>query len=213
MLDRLTQSDAFGASQGRARFRTTVDKLLQERIAEILVRRQELYKGNGVFNLAAVIIDVPTGDVLAYLGNVPGAGKDHGESVDVIGAPRSTGSILKPYLYALALESGDILPASLLHDVPTQLGEYRPEGTENYDGAVPARRALIRSLNVPFVLLLQQYGLAKFHYNLKRLGLSTINKPPDHYGLSLILGSTESQFARHYQYLCLHGARPRRILR
>lgn len=193
LLDRLTQSDSLGVASGRTRFRTTIDKQLQERVAEILARRQEVYKGNGVFNLAAVIIDVPTGDVLAYLGNVPGAGKDHGESVDVIGAPRSTGSILKPYLYALSLESGDILPASLLHDVPTQLGQYRPENYyETYDGAVPARRALIRSLNVPFVLLLQRYGLEKFHFNLQRLGLSTINKPPDHYGLSLILGGAEA---------------------
>lgn len=193
LLDRLTQSDSLGVASGRTRFRTTIDKHLQERVAQILARRQEIYQGNGVFNLAAIIIDVPTGDVLAYLGNVPGAGKDHGESVDVIAAPRSTGSILKPYLYALSLESGDILPASLLHDVPTQLGQYRPENYyETYDGAVPARRALIRSLNVPFVLLLQRYGLEKFHFNLKRLGLSTLNKPPDHYGLSLILGGAEA---------------------
>lgn len=193
LLDRLMQRDSMGISGGSSRFRTTIDKHLQERVNEIMARRQEQYKGNGVFNLAAVIIDVPTGDVLAYLGNVPGAGKEHGESVDVIAAPRSTGSILKPYLYALALESGDILPASLLRDVPTQLGQYRPENYyETYDGAVPARRALIRSLNVPFVLLLQQYGLEKFHFNLQRLGLSTLNKPPDHYGLSLILGGAEA---------------------
>jgi penicillin-binding protein 1C len=193
LLDRLMQSDALGVSAGRARFRTTIDKHLQERVNQILARRQEQYRGNGVFNLASVIIDVPTGNVLAYLGNVPGSGKDHGESVDVIAAPRSTGSILKPYLYALALESGDILPASLLRDVPIQLGQYRPENYyETYDGAVPARRALIRSLNVPFVLLLQQYGLEKFHFNLQRMGLSTLNKPPDHYGLSLILGGAEA---------------------
>jgi penicillin-binding protein 1C len=193
LLDRLTAANAGVVASGRARFRTTIDKHLQERVTQILVRRQEIYKGNGVFNMASVIIDVPTGEVLAYLGNVPNAGKDHGESVDVIAAPRSTGSILKPYLYALALESGDILPRSLLHDVPTQLGQYRPENYyETYDGAVQARRALIRSLNVPFVLLLQKYGLEKFHYNLQRLGLGTINKPPDHYGLSLILGGAEA---------------------
>jgi penicillin-binding protein 1C len=162
-------------------------------VTEILARRHEVYKGNDIHNLAAVVIDVRTGDVLAYVGNAPGAGKEHGESVDVIAAPRSTGSILKPYLYALSLESGDILPNSLLHDVPTQLGRYKPENFyETYDGAVPAKRALIRSLNVPFVLLLQQYGLEKFHYNLQRLGLTTLNKPPEHYGLSLILGGAEA---------------------
>lgn len=196
LLDRfiLEQQKRLGNKQkNRFRLQSSLDKPLQERITEILRRRQELYRGNDIHNLAAVVLDVSTGEVLAYVGNVVGAGKDHGESVDVITAPRSTGSILKPYLYALALENGDILPNSLLHDVPTQLGDYRPENYyETYDGAVPARRALIRSLNVPFVLLLQQYGLEKFHFGLQRLGLSTLNKPPAHYGLSLILGGAEA---------------------
>ncbi len=185
--------DRLHAANKAQRFSSTIDRDLQRRITEIVVRRHEIYQGNDIHNLAAVVIDVPTGEVLAYVGNVPGAGKEHGEAVDIIAAPRSTGSILKPYLYALALESGDILPRSLLHDVPTQLGEYKPENFyESYDGAVPAKRALIRSLNVPFVLLLQQYGLEKFHFNLRRLGLSTVNKPPEHYGLSLILGGAEA---------------------
>ncbi|MFN0176898.1 MAG: penicillin-binding protein 1C [Saprospiraceae bacterium] len=196
LLDRLmleSQGPRSKSQPSSFRHHTSLDKNLQERVTEILARRQELYRGNDIHNLAAVILDVPTGEVLAYVGNVVGAGKDHGESVDVLTAARSTGSILKPYLYALALESGDILPGSLLHDIPTQLGEYRPENYyETYDGAVPARRALIRSLNVPFVLLLQQYGLEKFHFGLQRLGLSTLNKPPSHYGLSLILGGAEA---------------------
>lgn len=189
LLDRLS-----GQTNNRQfRFQTTINRDLQQRITDILARRQALYRGNDVHNLAAVVLDVQTGNVLAYVGNVVGAGEEHGEAVDVIAAPRSTGSILKPYLYALALESGDILPKSLLRDVPTQLGRYKPENFyETYDGAVPARRALIRSLNVPFVLLLQQYGLEKFHFNLRRLGLSTLNKPPDYYGLSIILGGAEA---------------------
>jgi penicillin-binding protein 1C len=124
---------------------------------------------------------------------VPGVGVQHGESVDVITAPRSTGSILKPYLYAMALESGDLLPNALLRDVPTQIGKYRPENFyHNYDGVVVARRALVRSLNVPFVLLLQQHGVEKFHYELQQLGLTTLRFAPEHYGLSLILGGAEA---------------------
>lgn len=199
LLDRLTVDGGRLTVDGTTkpsienRFRTTIDIDLQRRIIEILHRRQEIYKGNGVHNLAAVVLDVRTGDVLAYIGNISDAGKEHGQSVDVVAAPRSTGSVLKPYLYALALESGDILPGSLLRDVPTQLGRYRPENFyESYDGAVPAKRALIRSLNVPFVLLLQQYGLEKFHFNLQQLGLTTLNRPPEHYGLSLILGGAEA---------------------
>lgn len=196
LLDRLTADGSRYTVHGAPtvnRFKTTIDIDLQRRIIEILHRRHAIYRGNGVHNMAAVVLDVQTGDVLAYVGNVSDAGKEHGESVDIIAAPRSTGSILKPYLYALALESGDILPKSLLHDVPTQLGRYRPENfSETYDGAVPAQRALIRSLNIPFVLLLQQYGLEKFHFNLQRLGLNTLHRPADHYGLSLILGGAEA---------------------
>lgn len=198
LLDRLKAEFSAGRRTAREtgnglRFRTTIDRHLQERVTEILAHRQEIYRGNEIHNLAAVVIDVPTGAVCAYVGNVTGAGADHGEAVDIIAAPRSTGSILKPYLYALALESGDILPKSLLRDVPTQLGRYKPENYyETYDGAVTAKRALIRSLNVPFVLLLHRYGLEKFHYNLRRLGLSTLNKGPEHYGLSLILGGAEA---------------------
>jgi len=201
LLDRLS-----GSSTGRSnRFLTTIDRDLQRRVTEIVLRRHDIYQGNDIHNMAAVVLDVPSGEVLAYVGNVPGAGKEHGESVDIIAAPRSTGSILKPYLYALALESGDILPHSLLRDVPTQLGEYKPENFyQSYDGVVAAKRALIRSLNVPFVLLLQQYGLEKFHFNLRRLGLNTINKPPEHYGLSLILGGAEANLLDiTHTYACM----------
>ncbi len=191
LLDRLMKAEGSG---NNLRFKSTLEKALQINISELAARRQKLNSGNEVHNLAAVVMDVVSGEVLAYVGNVVGAGKEHGASVDILAAPRSTGSILKPYLYALALESGDILPNSLLRDVPTQLGDYKPENYyENYDGAVPAKRALIRSLNIPFVLLLQQYGLEKFHFNLQRLGLTTLHKSPDHYGLSLILGGAEAK--------------------
>jgi penicillin-binding protein 1C len=190
VLDRVAKGRIPGVGR---RLYSCLDALLQEQTNQVLSRWQAVMKNNGVHNMAAVIIHVPTGEVLAYAGNTRGAGAAHGESVDCAVAARSTGSILKPYLYALALEGGHILPGSLLRDVPTQLGRYRPENyLETYDGAVPARRALIRSLNVPFVLLLQQYGLAACHYNFRRLGLTTLNKGPDHYGLSLILGGAEA---------------------
>ncbi|MBL7776101.1 MAG: penicillin-binding protein 1C [Saprospiraceae bacterium] len=189
LLDRA----ATRAAPGQFRLHSAIDRSLQQRLLRILARRQESYRGNGVHNLAALVVDVASGQTLAYIGNVQGAGAEHSEQVDVIVAPRSTGSILKPYLYALALESGTILPNSLLRDVPTQLGRYKPENYyETYDGAIPARRALARSQNVPFVLLLQQYGLDKFHFELQRLGLSTLHRPPSHYGLSLILGGAEA---------------------
>ncbi|MCS6929265.1 MAG: penicillin-binding protein 1C [Saprospiraceae bacterium] len=190
LLDRLVKR--LPARTG-GRFRTAIRHHWQRQITEIAARWQALYRGNGIHNLAIVVVEVPSGLVRAYVGNAPNAGVEHGEQVDIVSAPRSTGSILKPFLYAMALEEGLILPHSLLEDVPMQMGRYRPENFRaDYDGVVPAHRALARSLNVPFVRLLQDYGVEKFHFDLQRLGLTTFNKSPSHYGLSLILGGGEA---------------------
>ncbi|MCB0552887.1 MAG: penicillin-binding protein 1C [Phaeodactylibacter sp.] len=192
LLDRAYFEKVATGQYRRSRVRTTLDLPLQRQLTSILEFHQQRLRGSEIHNLAALVIDVETGEVLAYAGNVIGAGATHGEEVDVIKAPRSTGSILKPLLYAMMLQEGDILPQSLAPDVPVQLSGYRPENfNKDYDGAIPARRAIIRSLNVPLVRLLQQYGLEKFHFNLKKLGLSTINHPPDYYGLPLVLGGAE----------------------
>lgn len=192
LLDRAYAEYVATGTVKASRVRTTVDLSLQQQLTEVLTRHQQLLSYNQIHNLAAFIVDVETGNVLAYVGNVIGAGEEHGEQVDVIKAPRSTGSILKPFLYALLLQEGEILPNSLVPDVPTILSGYRPENyLQKYDGVVTARKALVRSLNVPFVQLLQHYGLEKFHFNLQRLGLKTINKPPSYYGLPLVLGGAE----------------------
>ena len=112
--------------------------------------------------------------------------------VDVIKAPRSPGSTLKPVLYAAMLSDGMILPNSIVPDIPTQIGGYAPQNFDlGYDGAVPASRALARSLNIPAIKLLQQYKYQRFYDLLKQLGMTTLNRPADNYGLSLILGGGE----------------------
>ncbi len=176
-----------------ARLKTTIDLQLQFSATETASRHQALLAQNGIHNLAALIVHVPSGQVLAYVGNAPNAGADHGVSVDVIAAPRSSGSIFKPFLYALALQEGLILPHSLLPDIPMNINGYRPENFHrDFDGMAPASESLSRSLNVPFVQLLRDYGIGRFHYQLNKLGLTTIRKPPDHYGLTLILGGAEA---------------------
>ena len=176
----------------QGRIKSTLNKELQIRNNELVKRHQAIRARNEIHNMAAVVIEVETGAIVSYVGNVIDAGKNHGEQVDIIPAPRSSGSILKPILYALALQEGAILPESLIPDIPMHLGNYRPENfNEKYDGVVSAKTALIRSLNVPMVYLLQEYGLEKFHHELKQIGLSTINKSAEHYGLPLILGGAE----------------------
>jgi penicillin-binding protein 1C len=90
------------------------------------------------------------------------------------------------------MEEGQLFPNTLIKDVPTKIAEYQPENFDRkYDGAVTAKTALYRSLNVPAVRLLQDYGLEKFHSRLKYLGFKSISKGPNHYGLTLILGGAE----------------------
>lgn len=181
--------------QKNAYFQTTIDANLQIRMQQIMAHHHRILKKNGIHNMAVLVSDTRTGEVLSYWGNVlPEKGEeDEGYEVDIITSPRSTGSILKPFLYASMLHHGDILPTSLVADVPMYLGGYRPQNFyENYDGYVPANRALIRSLNIPLVKMLQDYGIANFTVQLQKMGLTTITKSPKHYGLSLILGGAEA---------------------
>jgi penicillin-binding protein 1C len=175
------------------RVRSTLKLSLQERVEQIAEDHHQVLAGNHIFNLAALVLDVKTGDALAYVGNAASiATAAHGGDVDIITSPRSTGSILKPFLYAAALDEGKILPSTLLPDVPTLINGFAPRNfTKEYDGAVAADQALIRSLNVPAVHLLRQYRYEKFHATLQDLGMTTLTHPPDHYGLSLILGGAE----------------------
>ena len=136
-------------------------------------------------------MEVKTGRVLAYTGNTQ-AGRDHDEQVDIIQARRSTGSILKPFLFAAMLDEGKLLPRTLQPDVPTLISGFSPRNfSKQYDGAVAADQALIRSLNIPAVHELRDYRYEKFYELLKGIGISTLSQAPDHYGLSLILGGAE----------------------
>ncbi len=179
-------------TQEGKRIKTTVKFDLQNRVNEIAAQYYNQYKQNEIYNLAIVIVDVKTRNILAYVGNSP-TDKDHQKDVDIITAPRSTGSILKPFLYASMLDGGEILPNTLVADIPTQIAGYSPKNFDlTYDGAVPAHRALARSLNIPAVLMLKQHGVYPFYNQLQQFKLRDINKHPNHYGLSLILGGAES---------------------
>jgi penicillin-binding protein 1C len=173
---------------------STLDGRLQERIHEIVSGHAPLLQANGVHNAAVVVASVETGDVLAYIGNMPDiAPGANGRDVDIIMSPRSTGSILKPFLYAAMLSDGLILPHTLIPDIPTQIGGFIPENfNRTFDGAVPASEALARSLNIPAVKMLQVYGYRQFYLLLRKAGLTTLKKPADYYGLALILGGAEA---------------------
>jgi len=171
---------------------TTIQPSLQVLVEQIINDHHQRLKGNQIFNAAALVVEVRTGNVLAYVGNTDVKEKGHSEAVDVIAASRSTGSILKPFLYAAMLDAGKILPRTLVPDIPTVISGFSPKNfSKEYNGAVSADKALIRSLNIPAVHMLRNYRYEKFHSLLGSIGMSTLTHPPDHYGLSLILGGAE----------------------
>lgn len=182
------------ATKGKGKqYNTTIQVQLQQQCHVLLNQRVAQLESNFIHNAAVLVVDVHTGDVVAYVGNSTDLQNRYGNMVDVIPAPRSTGSILKPFLYAAMLKDGLILPNSLVADIPIQYDGFSPQNyAETFDGAVPASHALSRSLNIPSVIMLKEYGYQRFYHLLQKIGFSHFTQPADHYGLSIILGGGES---------------------
>ena len=178
---------------GKHRFKSTLDPRLQHRVLDVVNRYQSNLTGKEIHNAAVLITSVDENEVLAYVGNLPGAGQRYDGWVDCIQAPRSTGSILKPFLTTAAFTRGLVHPNSLLPDVPLLINGYQPENFNlSYEGAVSTEEALRKSLNIPMVNLLRKFGPAPFLAELHKAGFTTFPQPADHYGLSLILGGGET---------------------
>jgi penicillin-binding protein 1C len=184
----------------RHRLRTTLDARLQASAAQQLNEHSAVLSRQGVHNAAALVIDNENFEVLAYIGNkrdIPNISETNrnvplSEHVDIIRRPRSTGSILKPILFAAMLEDGLLTPSMLLPDVPTHYEGFVPENFDRqYRGAVRAEEALAQSLNIPAVRMLKAYGVARFADLLRNAGVTTLSRPADDYGLTLILGGAE----------------------
>jgi penicillin-binding protein 1C len=187
-------TDFFFKNNKGKMIRTTIDPEIQARATDIISAHQKELSGNFINNSACIIIKVETGEVLAYVGNSPSENPgEHNGDVDIIRAPRSTGSILKPLLYAAMQQSGELLPNTLIADVPTRFQGFSPKNFDlNYSGAVPASQALSRSLNIPAVRMLQSYSPERFLGILHKTGFTTFTRSADYYGLSLILGGGEA---------------------
>lgn len=172
---------------------STIDKGLQLQAEDIVERWSDEFTRSDIRNMAILVIDLQSNQPVVYCGNIHLRQDRSGNQVDVIRSPRSTGSILKPFLYYAMLQEGSLLPHTLLPDVPININGFTPQNFSlQFEGAVPASEAIARSLNIPSVSMLQRYGVPKFHSFLKQAGLTTLNKPSSHYGLSLILGGAEA---------------------
>lgn len=173
---------------------TTLDLALQ-REAEAIVRSElAALAGSNARHAAVVVLDNPTGQVLALVNSAdwhdPLGGQLNGALV-----PRSPGSALKPFTYLLAFERAGAFPGSIIADVPTR---YRTaeglDAPENFDrvhrGPVSIRQALASSLNVAAMRQLNQLGGPRpLHQLLVRLGLTTLGPDPEPHGLGLTLGN------------------------
>lgn len=170
---------------------TNIDYSLQEKSIRLLEQQSKELEQSEIHNLAALVCDVKHKSILAYAGNISAVAQLD-VFVDIAQTPRSSGSILKPFLYASMLHQGEILPNTLIADVPVNFSGFTPKNFDlSYQGAVPASEALSQSLNVPAVEMLHQFGEARFLDVLHNLGFSTFVYPAQHYGLSLILGGGE----------------------
>ncbi|WP_299214419.1 penicillin-binding protein 1C [uncultured Dokdonia sp.] len=174
------------------RVKTTIQSNVQRELNRLAQEHHLQLQQNEIYNLAIVVMDVTTKTVIGYVGNAPTIAM-HQKDVDIVMRPRSTGSILKPLLYAGMLDAGDILPENLVIDIPTYINGYQPQNfNKEFQGVVPVSTALARSLNVPAVRMLRRYGLDKFYNNLQEMEVAHIDKSASYYGLSLILGGAES---------------------
>ncbi len=163
---------------GQARLRTTLDPFAQKAAQDILKGRAQRLRSLGIGSAATVILDRQTRDVLAMVGSPFFFDAARSGQINGTVIRRSPGSALKPFLFAKAMDDGLIVPESPLLDIPTAFAGYSPK---NYDGLfrgrVTAEKALITSLNVPAVRLLDAVGPEDFHALLVRGGLTTLDKP------------------------------------
>lgn len=169
---------------------STIDSDVQRLITEVGNFHHMINKQSDIHNIGILVMDTKTGQVIGYLGNAPNTQQE--KSVDMVQAKRSSGSVLKPILYAHLIDEGKLMPKALLKDIPTQIRGFSPENyNRKYSGAAPADQALAKSLNIPAVYNLQHYGVGPFLNRLADHGFTTFNKSADYYGLSLILGGGE----------------------
>lgn len=176
--------------------KTTLDLDLQHEAEKIVERHLETLKDKNVTSAAAVVLEVQTGEILAMVGSADYFDLTHDGAVNVAVAERQPGSALKPFTYALALKQGDTA-ATTIADIETQFftQDGNPYVPRNYDygyhGLVRYREALANSYNIAAVRVLEKVGVDSLLQLLKKVGISTLDLPPEHYGLALTLGSGE----------------------
>ena len=169
---------------------TTLDLGLQREATESAANQKSYIEAMGGSNAGLIAIDPRSGEIRALVGSIDYGNEDWG-AVNMATTKRQPGSTFKSLYYAAALADGVITPATIVKDEPINIGGYQPKNaTRQYYGNVTVRQALARSLNIPAVKVMQQYGIENSISAAKKLGISTLEDDAD-YGLSLAIGSAE----------------------
>ncbi len=166
---------------------TTVDINIQANLEQML--KHHMAQQADQVSAAILVVDNADMSTLAYLGSADYTDEDRHGYVDMITATRSPGSTLKPFIYGMAIDQGLIHSQSLLFDVPQSFAGYRPKNfTDEFSGPVSVSQALVRSLNMPAVQVLDQLTPETFYTNLRNAGLDVQLPDRAKPNLSLALG-------------------------
>jgi penicillin-binding protein 1C len=194
----------------RTTHRLAVDARLQASLERLA--RERVERLDPKLSLAILVVDNATGEVRAQVGSPDYMSPDRAGAIDMTLAVRSPGSALKPFIYALAFESGLAHPETLLDDRPSRYGVYQPENFDlAFQGTVTARRALQLSLNVPAVELLNELGPARLIARLRQAEVAVAMPKEAAPGLAIGLGGigiTLTDLTRLYAGLARGGDMP-----
>lgn len=176
----------------RLRLATTIDGGIQRTAERSAAARRESAMKHGIADAAVVVVEQSTGDVVALVGGFDFWAANHGAQIAAFDVPRSTGSLLKPLIFALAVERGLAHPGQLVEDIPIEIGSYVPHNySGNFDGLVRLDAALSRSLNIPFVRLLNELGVDAMLSALRACGAAHLAADPSYYGLNAAVGGVD----------------------
>ncbi|HWE06716.1 MAG TPA: transglycosylase domain-containing protein, partial [Rhizomicrobium sp.] len=167
---------------------TTIDSGVQRQAAQAAGEHLARLESSGVTAAAVVVLDTQSAECLAAVSLSRGT-----ENVDLTRRPRSTGSTLKPFIYASAFESGLFTPETMLQDSPTAWAGYEPADYDHkFRGTLSAAEALAESRNIPAMLVLAKVGVEPAVGLMEAAGLKTLARSPGRYGLSLAIGGAEA---------------------
>ena len=179
--------EAVAADRGAKQIKLSIDARLQSKL-ELLAKKHATRLGPKL-SVAIVAIDNRSGEIRARVGAADYDDAARDGAIDMSRAPRSPGSALKPFIYALAFEQGLAHPETILFDRPARYGAYAPENFDlGFQGTVTARRALQMSLNLPAIEVLADVGPSSFLARLHGAGAEIALPKDTPIGLAIGLG-------------------------